>query len=161
MAIEVVRGASRRPSGFTLIELVVVMVLLGVLSAYVAPRYGGETAITGRGFFDELLQTTRFAQKLAVASGCEVLVDYSAGGYAVWQPSTTVQCGQGGGATFDTAVAGFDEGTLRGVAPAGVTVAASSDVMFLPSGGANVTATVIVAGHSFRVHAATGYVERL
>ena len=55
-----------RPSGFTLVELVVVLVLLAILAAVIAPRF------TGRADFDELAaadvvkQSLRLAQTLAM-----------------------------------------------------------------------------------------------
>ena len=54
-------------SGFTLIELITVIVLSGVLSVFVAPRMLDMSAVNARGLQDETLSFLRFAQKAAVA----------------------------------------------------------------------------------------------
>jgi len=53
--------------GFTLVELIMVIVMLGVLSIYVAPQLGGTSAMAVRGFHDETMAYLRFAQKTAIA----------------------------------------------------------------------------------------------
>jgi type II secretion system protein H len=60
----------RRRAGFTLIELIVVMMLMAVMLAVAAPQLTGFMA--GRGVLEEgrrLLALTRFAQNEAVAQG--------------------------------------------------------------------------------------------
>lgn len=67
-------------SGYTLVELVAVMVILGVLAVAALPRFTGVRVFAERGFFEEALAAVRYARKLAVASGCniEVRVDAAA-----------------------------------------------------------------------------------
>ena len=64
--------------GFTLIELVMVMVLLGVLSVYAAPRILSTQDFFARGFHDETLSLIRYAQKTAVAQRRTVCVNLTA-----------------------------------------------------------------------------------
>lgn len=66
--------------GFTLIELIMVMVILGVLAVYAAPRMFTAGDFTARGFRDETLSLLRFAQKTAIAQRRTVCVALSAGG---------------------------------------------------------------------------------
>ncbi len=53
--------------GFTLIELIMVIVIVGILAVFVAPRFFDANIFKARGFADEVKATLRYAQKIAVA----------------------------------------------------------------------------------------------
>lgn len=57
----------RRCHGFTLVELVVVMILLGILAVMVLPRLANNMAFSEAGFHSEVVAALRYAQKSAVS----------------------------------------------------------------------------------------------
>lgn len=65
-------------NGFTLVELVVVVVLIGVLSVYAAPRSFIGKDFYDKGFHDETLSYLRYAQKVAIAQRRTVCVAFTA-----------------------------------------------------------------------------------
>ncbi|MDO8291693.1 MAG: type II secretion system protein [Gallionella sp.] len=53
--------------GFTLVELIMTMVIVGILAAVVAPRFFDTNVFQSRGFADQVQATLRYAQKVAIA----------------------------------------------------------------------------------------------
>ncbi len=141
--------------GFTLVELVAVILLLGILSAVAVPRFFDMRTYHGRGFFDETVAAVRYAQKLAVASGCEVEVRFTSTAFSLWQLDG---CRSG---TFTRPVphpakSGYFEGTV----PSGVAFSSSpGSVVFNAAGRADPGKTISLDGHSFSIVAETGYVD--
>lgn len=72
----------RNQAGFTLVELVLVIVLLGILSAIILPNLT-RSGVDGRNFFDRALNSIRYAQKLAIAQRRDVYVCIGATSLAV------------------------------------------------------------------------------
>lgn len=64
-------------AGFTLIELIMVIVMLGVLAVFAAPRMFNTGDFTARGFHDETLSLLRYAQKTAIAQRRTVCVAFT------------------------------------------------------------------------------------
>lgn len=71
-----------RVRGFTLVELVTILVLIGILAAFAAPRLDLET-FRQQAFRDELTNALRHARKVALASGCPVQVNIDGSGYSL------------------------------------------------------------------------------
>lgn len=67
----------RRGAGFTIVELVVVMVLMGILAAVGAARFHTRTAYDVSAYAEQVRAMARYAQKLAIAQNRNV---YMVGG---------------------------------------------------------------------------------
>ena len=64
--------------GFTLIELIMVMVIVGILAVFVAPRFFDANVFKSRGFADQVQASLRYAQKEAIAQHRNVCVAMTA-----------------------------------------------------------------------------------
>jgi len=63
------RGSSLQ-CGFTLVELITIMVIIGIIGAIAAPRFfdnSTNNVFDSRGFRDAVISTLRYAQKSAIA----------------------------------------------------------------------------------------------
>ncbi len=65
--------------GFTLVEMVVVIVILGIIAVVVLPRFTDRGSFDARGFSDELAALVRYGQKVAIAQHRNVYVVTSGG----------------------------------------------------------------------------------
>ena len=77
-------------AGFSLIELLTVVLLLGILGIVALGRLTDQNQVAARGFFDDTVNAVRFAQKLALSSGCDVRVITTASSYQLRQSSTCI-----------------------------------------------------------------------
>src|SRR5450759_2932408 len=64
--------------GFTLVELIMVMVIVGILAVVVAPRFFDADVFKSRGFADQVQASLRYAQKAAIAQHRNVCVAMTA-----------------------------------------------------------------------------------
>ncbi len=148
--------------GFTLVELVATLVIIALIAVVSGPRFFTIGAFQQQGFFDETISAVRYAQKLAVATNCTVRVQITATGFTLLRPATNTPpaCTAG---TYTTPVADptGSAPTFTRTAPGSVTLSPSTNIDFASDGSASTTLTVSVGSRSFKVYAATGFVQRL
>jgi MSHA pilin protein MshC len=79
-----------RAAGFTLVELVTILVVAAILAAVAAPRFMQREAFEERGFLDATFSILRYAQRVAIAERREVCVALTASTVALsLNPLTT------------------------------------------------------------------------
>ena len=142
--------------GFTLVELIVTMIVVGILAIAVTPRFADQSAFDARGFRDGTLSVLRYAQKSAVAQRRQVCVTFGAG-------SVTLRIASVWGGACNTDLAGPDGAAPYSIAAPATSgfVAQPADFSFLPSGAASADRVINVKGmpaSPINVVAATGYV---
>lgn len=146
------RPCQRQESGFTLVELIIVIILTGILAVAAIPRFFDRT-FDERGFHDAVKAAVQHARRVAVASRRFVCVTTTAGTGASAVVSismdTTLPEAAAGNVSCTTSVPLAAPG--RGCAasnevcaPAGVTLGGDS-IIFDPL-GRSVTAARAVAG---------------
>jgi len=142
--------------GFTLIELIVTMVIIGLLAVVAIPRMFDIATFRSRGFFEEVLNAARYGQKLAVASGCAVQLSISGGGFALYQRQNCT-----GGAFSRPVPRPAGSGAFAAASPAGVTLSATAAAVVFDSLGRATPGgvTVSVDGRSFIISGESGYVD--
>lgn len=151
----------RRPQlenqmGFSLVELVVVILVLGILAAVAVPVFFDLDDYRERSAYDETAGALRYAQKLAVGSGCEVRVVISPNGYQLQQRGGVIAAG-----------AACPTGTFADLSGFPITAASFSDVSLTPvtltfdaMGRCSSNATITVGTtQTISVVAATGVVN--
>lgn len=77
----------RRPrhEGFTLVETVVLIVILGIVAVSAAPRFASLSALDAARAHQQTRDDLRYARQLASTSGCPIRVDFTGAGYVLDQ----------------------------------------------------------------------------
>jgi len=83
------RIKANNETGFTLVELILVIVLLGILSVVAAPSFT-TTGFEQRAYRDRLVSALRYAQKYAVAQRCGARVVITAARFDVLRPDSNM-----------------------------------------------------------------------
>lgn len=140
-----------RHHGFSLVELIVIMMIIGILAVVAIPRFFDRQTFESRGFHDATMSLLRYAQKAAVAQRRTVCVAVNPTNVVL-----TISSAPPPSTTCDTPLvlpAPQNVGTGLSATP--------GNFKFLASGGTDqvvdVTATVLLSG-GMTVDAVTGYV---
>ena len=150
-----------RRRGFTLPELVMVIVVIGILAVVTAPRFISWKGFASRGFYDEAQAVVRYAQKTAIAWRRSIVVCVSA---TEIRAISNIDC-----AAPVTLMHPTTGGELKSPAPPGVTLSSSAgpsfsfDALGRPSAPATITLTSTITDDPARqivVASETGYVSR-
>lgn len=157
----------RRARGFTLIELIMVLVMMGILAAYAAPRIFNRADFDANGMHNMTMAYLRYAQKTAIAQRRTVCVTFAADGMAL-------RIANAAGATDCTAGAALNgpDGNAALAGPVNYTATPANiafDALGQPLNGvapnvgavlpAAVQIVVVGAGRTVTIEAATGYVH--
>ena len=154
--------------GFTLIELIMVIVILGVLAVFAAPRLFDSKDFYARGFHDQTLAYLRYAQKTAIAQRRTVCVTFPSSSQltlAISLNAAAVDCTTAGtltgpngtttltakpGVVYITPLTSFSFNGLGQPITTGAGAGAAIGTQ---------TIQVVSAGRFITVEAATGYVH--
>ena len=153
-------GSSAASAGFTIIELVLVIVIVAILGAIAGPRFFDNSTFAERAYFDELVTSLRYAQKVAVASGCSVRVDITALTYSLAQQSPQSGHCNPADVSFPLPVLLSTGEAMNGSAPAGVSVAPAITLVYDALGRTNLAANqaMNVGSRSLVIQADSGLV---
>lgn len=137
-----------------------VIVMLGVLSASALPKFFDLTSFQQRGFFDDTLGAARYAQKLAVASGCNVQFEIAGNQFSLKRPgaSDRSQCSSTNSSEYTQAVTrpGSNDSSYQG-SQSGVALS-NTTLYFNAKGSASSGATISVGSRQITVVQDTGFI---
>jgi MSHA pilin protein MshC len=150
----------RSQAGFTIVELVLVIVILAILGSVAGPRFFGNTEFSERAYRDELALTFRYAQKVAVASGCPVRTAANATGYTLNQQAMLNGHCDPADSSYSVPVWLADGQVAAGNSPAGISVGPALLLHYDALGRTDLASdqTLTVGSQTLTIQAASGLV---
>ena len=154
-------GAPSRMRGFTLVELVIVMTVIGILAVTLGPKFFTQSVFSQRGYADELASALRYAQKTAVSSGCPALLTLTSTTYVVTQQAASGNTCNTFDKSWSTPVIGPDGAALQGSAPANTTVSPTGTYQFDDQGrlSGTLATTLTIGARTITIVPGTGFVQ--
>ncbi len=149
-----------RARGFTLIELISCLVIIGILAATVGPRIFDNSSFNAHGYAQEVADAVHETQAVAVASNCDAEITINATRYSALQRGAAGNtCVVAGG--WVTPIRRSDGTVLSGNAPNGITAANPMQIVF--NGAGQVTngtpAALQVAPFTLTINPVSGLVQ--
>ena len=160
-----------KQQGFTLIEMVMTMIIIGVLAVFVIPNMGSIKAFEDVAYQDKVRSALQFARTSAVAQRRKVCVQLANHDLALsidtaTPEASTTSCAVASALPRMLAMPSPDRGcdaATKVCHPSGVTLTATADaISFNPWGQPSEAVTYTVTGQStltIKVEAETGYVH--
>ncbi len=160
-------------SGFTLVELIITLVLIGIIAAVVGPRFFSNNAFSEDQFAQGVLNALRYAPEAAITSGCDVQMTLASNRYSLSTDSNCLTAAPPPALTTGL-LSPFDNSTVyAATAPAGLTLSGNpGPLVFAPDGTihapawnspASVSLTLTVTGttvnRTFTLYGLSGYVQ--
>lgn len=139
--------------GFSLVELIVVIIIVGIVSVFVLPRLS-LSGFQQAGFFQQALAAIRHGQKLAVSSGCDVNVAINSTTCTLTWSGTPAGCPSSGIPNSASGAANFCQGGTAAGSPA-------ASITFDGIGRPDAQKTIVFGSRTIRVEAETGYAHEL
>ncbi len=113
-----------RNKGFTMVELVIVIVIAAILALFALPRFFRTQPFEERGFLEQSLAAIRFAQKSAIATGCDTRVRFTAGTPGSYNIQRWASCVPADHTTASSDITQPDGSPFNATAPNSITVTA-------------------------------------